>query len=448
MKRIVAVLLCGALMSSMVFSGCSKTAETTVTEETTTTSQTEETSAPAETEPAVTAPARLEINMDNLLKVSEYYSSKNPDGSFAFFYVDGIRGNGSYKVSTDEIILDYTGLDNTCQMQINVDRESRMMRVYFDLFYGKTRLYGSGETGIWDMQSFIDEILANAGTYELYDDSALKKNPDAVQKDLPILYARFIRMADMAFPELGIKFEDLGLDLGKKYRDIDPTQNLSSEKSVKNSHKYKNGVCTDCKKLWTEYYYSAIGVVANQKKGWHSVYGQKSATMLSPEDYVQMSASNKKSGEVAYVHLGDSKHDIFEMCTVSANKSKKTLKTSIRFDYEQKSMSIGKGTVCYKYCYYITVSAKPGQYNKVFASKEAFKKNAKVELYIFNKKGVGKKTSISKAKKKFAKDKCTYYTKAQILEKAWEQHEAIFSSMDSGMTLLDTNLADIGINWK
>lgn len=59
-----------------------------------------------------------------------------------------------------------------------------------------------------------------------------------------------------------------------------------------------------------------------------------------------------------------------------------------------------------------------------------------------------KKADINKLKKNFEADKCTYYTKDQILDYFWDHHEAILKSMDNGMVWLDTNLTDMGVNWK
>ena len=40
------------------------------------------------------------------------------------------------------------------------------------------------------------------------------------------------------------------------------------------------------------------------------------------------------------------------------------------------------------------------------------------------------------------------YTKDEILDMIWEHLENYFNSMDDGMVMLGTNLADAGINWK
>ena len=41
-----------------------------------------------------------------------------------------------------------------------------------------------------------------------------------------------------------------------------------------------------------------------------------------------------------------------------------------------------------------------------------------------------------------------YYTKDQIIDKLWEQHENYLASLDKGMVWMGLTLADIGLNWK
>ena len=125
----------------------------------------------------------------------------------------------------------------------------------------------------------------------------------------------------------------------------------------------------------------------------------------------------------------------------------------MQYLFEMKEISVGKGSILPKYHYSVDIKAKPGEYGKVFESKESLKKYASVHLNITNKKGAytnawGKKANIDKLKKSFEADGCTYYTKDEIIDKLWEHHENFLASMDYGLATMDTSLADIGVNWK
>ena len=116
-------------------------------------------------------------------------------------------------------------------------------------------------------------------------------------------------------------------------------------------------------------------------------------------------------------------------------------------------MEIREGVYGSKYSYHVTIKAKPGQYDKVFESKESLKKYVTVDFFITNKNGTGtsawgKKANISKLKETLAKEGCTYYTKDEVIDRLWEHHENFLESIEFGMNDIDLSLADIGVNWK
>jgi hypothetical protein len=123
------------------------------------------------------------------------------------------------------------------------------------------------------------------------------------------------------------------------------------------------------------------------------------------------------------------------------------------FRLNMKKTQFSKSLYAPKYTYELTIKAKPGQYDKVFESKESLKKYATVNFYVANKKGFqssawGKKAKISKLKASVEKDGCTYYTKDDIIDRLWEHHEGFLTSIDKGMVWMNVSLADVGVNWK
>ena len=463
MKKLVTKLLCGILMSSVVLCGCSQTTETTTS---VTESQTEATT--TETEPAPTqTEARPEINADNMKKVADLYASKEPEGKNVVpVYVDGIKGSGSYFVDNGTLCFGYS-MNNGTTFEIRLTSGKRTADITFDIVYKEDqRLYGHGDAVIDNIEKIIDDLIDDTASYITYSNrSAYVDHKEEIKKDLPILYSRFIQIADKAFPELGLKLEDLGINLGSKYRTTDPAQLMSMDVVITKTLDYKNGISTQGKKLWTEYFYNAVGVMGNMtRKDWRSAYGQKSASMLKPGDYVQYVAglvpgnkAKKKYAGLYYVSPTEAYSDESEqfMVNIDDASTKKTKKITVTMSYwfDMKDISIGKGVVTPKYRYRVEIKAKPGEYDKVFESKESLKKYASVNLNVSNKKGVasnawGKKANIDKLKKSFEADGCTYYTKDQIIDKLWEHHENFLASIDYGMSEMDTSLADIGVNWK
>lgn len=463
MKKIITKLLCGILLSSVMLCGCSQTAETTssVTE-----SQTEATTTATEPAPVETT-ARPEINADNMKKVADLYASKDPEGkSPVNVFADGVRGNGRYFVDNGTLCFGYS-LNNGTSFEVRLTSGKRTADILFDIVYKEDqRLYGSGDAVIDNIEKIIDDLIDDTAAYISYSNrSAYVDHKEDIKKDLPVLYSRFIKMADNAFPELGLKLEDLGINLGTKYRTVDPVQLMSFDSVVTKTLEYKNGISTEGKKPWTEYYYNAVGVMGNMtRKDWRSAYGQSSSAMLKPDDYVQYVAglipfdkAKKKYAGIYYVSPKANDNDVSEqlLITIDDTSTKKTKKITVTMQYlfEMKEISVGKGSVLPKYHYSVDIKAKPGEYGKVFESKESLKKYASVHLNITNKKGAytnawGKKANIDKLKKSFEADGCTYYTKDEIIDKLWEHHENFLASMDYGLATMDTSLADIGVNWK
>lgn len=460
MKKLATKLLCGVLLSSVLFSGCNQVTETTTSA---TESQTEATTTVAETEPVqTTADDRPEINVDYMMKVADLYKSKEPDGTNAVVVMaDGFRGSAMYYTKQDGSLSFGYYASSGSSVTASIMSGKRTMEITLSLVFKgmKTNILLTGEAPIDGMEAFIDSVIANdKEKFYIYNDMTLDAYAKQVESDLPILYSRFIAYADQAFPELGLKFEDLGVRLGSKYRAVDPKQTTSMETSVSNSVTYKNGVSSNKKKVWTEFYYNAVGKLGGMTgKGWHSAYGEQSASMLTPSDYVQYSATNKKYGEMLYHKMTADAKEPAESFWIYVNntstKKKKKISVSMRYELEQKEISLGKGIITYKYMYFVTISAAPGQYNKVFASKESLKKYVKVTLLLSNKKGKittlsEKKAFTSKMKKSFEADGCKYYTKDDLVDILWNHHENFLASLDHGLSGMGTSLADIGVNWK
>ena len=462
MRIFLSKLLCGILLLSVILCGCNQVTETTVPSTSDTESPTSATTV-AETEPVPTE-SDPEINVDNMMKVADLYASKQPEGKFAVeIYADGVRGNGFYSVHNGVLNFGYD-FENGSRFDIRISSGKRTAKISLDLIYkGGKRLYAEGDTGIETFEKLIDDLVADTATYVNYiEKSAVDSYAENIKKDIPVMYSRFIVLADKAFPELGLKLEDLGINLGTKYRNVDPTQLMSMEPSVTKTLEYKNGVSTKGKKLWTDYFYNAVGVMGGTtRKDWRSVYGQSSATMLNHGDQVQLVAGRPSSGKkyaVLYYYTpnndvtGESEMFSIQIDDASTKKTKK-ISVSMAYELQLKQISVGKGVTAPKYTYWVNIKAKPGQYDKVFESKESLKKYVTVDFFITNKNGTGtsawgKKANISKLKETLAKEGCTYYTKDEVIDRLWEHHENFLESIEYGMNEIDLSLADIGINWK
>ena len=189
-------------------------------------------------------------------------------------------------------------------------------------------------------ETFIDAVIEkDESAVRIYDDTAWEANKDNIRKDLPIVYARLIKFSNAAFEQLGFGIEELGIPFGDKYRSVDPYQLTSQEIEVKNDCKFVNGVCEDCGKLWTDYFYDAIGKLgySDENSSWRSLYGQDSSYMFDPSDYVQYSSYGRGDVEIYFQHsiMKDPERNMAgqhgETCRLIIEQNKKKISSSLAF---------------------------------------------------------------------------------------------------------------------
>lgn len=458
MKKLISAVLSGAMLVSVFLSGCAGVPKDTDAEETEV--QTEETTTTTTTEP------EAHIDEAKLKQLADMYTSKVPDKKHALLVFDeSIRGQVMYSFTEDYIYFGYSSFNSLSQLTLHIRPQENYVSLDFTLEYGDTRYYGTSSSdflGYDGFEAFIDDVMENnPSTVRIYDDSGWEGNQENIKKDLPIVYSRFIKLANVAFPELGFGLEDIGLDFGDKYRNIDPTQCTSQEVEVKNEHKFVNGVCEDCGMLWVDYFYDAIGKLDRYPgdSSWRSIYGQRSSSMFDTGDYVQLQSYGRKDADLYYQHsimkdpesTGAGQH--IESCRLVVNQNKKKTSSSLVFEYEEGEYSVGQGIVDFKFRYYLRVEAKDGDYSKVFESKESLLKNSEIYLFVTGKDGVGSDVLGSKKDAEIKKmfDEIpftTYYTKEEFVEMVLKDYYRMFESMDKGMIWMDTSLADAGIKYK
>ncbi len=223
---------------------------------------------------------------------------------------------------------------------------------------------------------------------------------------------------------------------------------------INNEHKFENGVCKDCGMLWSEYYFECLQKLDkyHEEGGWYSVYGAESAARIDESDYVQFIATEKNAATIYYQHLDDNFNK--ESCTVSIQDigDGKSI-AFIEFDLSQGQVSIGEGVFTYKYQYSLIINVDPGDYDKVFKSKESFAEYCKPYLFVLGEDNVGTDVwstmSDAEIKQMFDDaDGSRYFSKDELIDLFWNDYARMFASIDYGLTQMNTSLAETGINWK
>ncbi len=233
-----------------------------------------------------------------------------------------------------------------------------------------------------------------------------------------------------------------------------PVDNPIAKNVINNEHKFENGVCKDCGMLWSEYYFECLQKLDkyHEEGGWYSVYGAESAARIDESDYVQFIATEKNAATIYYQHLDDNFNK--ESCTVSIQDSGDGKSIAfIEFDLSQGQVSIGEGVFAYKYQYSLIINVDPGDYDKVFKSKESFAEYCKPYLFVLGEDNVGTDVwstmSDAEIKQMFDDaDGSRYFSKDELIDLFWNDYARMFASIDYGLTQMNTSLAETGINWK
>ena len=454
MKKIIAVLLSGVMLASLVLCSCTitKSSEAENSRETGG-KEKAETQVEATGTKADKGPAKLDE--ENIKKVYEYFLSIDPEcEEGVILFLDGIRGNGYVHVDDKLIFLSYSSNDYD-SFGINVMRDTGEVYFSIDMSYDDTGYSTNVDFPLGGFEEFFDKASTDPASVDPYNTSALGPHGEDIKKDLPIIFSRMIAFSDVAFSELGLGFKDLGIDFGDKYRAVDPKQTTSKEVEITNEHNFVNGFCVDCGLSWGEYFYDVVGKLMHVDlgNGQHYTRGQYSSTMLTPGDKVSCAADKPHFGSINYesrVYDKDKGTSKDEFCYIDYSFDDSELRTQLYYSISQRLLSDNAAS----YDYTLTVRAKPGEYNKIFKSKDALKKYVDVSLsirgsdindYIEN---AWEKMKEDEIKKKFDSDGLTYYTKDEIIDMFWDHHINYFESMDNGMVWMKTSLADIGFNWK
>jgi len=233
-----------------------------------------------------------------------------------------------------------------------------------------------------------------------------------------------------------------------------PVEKAISKNVIDNEHKFENGVCKDCGMLWTEYFFECLQKLDmyHVEGGWYSIYGAESAARIHESDYVQFITSDKNVGEIYYQHLDDDFNK--ESCSISIQDigDGKSIAV-IEFDLSQGMINLGDGIHTYKYQYSLIINADPGDYDKVFKSKESFAEYCTPYLFVLGEDNVGTDVWSTKSEAEIKQmfdgsDGSRYYSKEELVDIFWKDYSRMFASVDYGLTQMNTSLADTGINWK
>ena len=495
MKRKMVLFACGILLTSLVLLGCSKPSAQAEGSENASVISMDRSLGGTESDAGTTdvntgttdvnagttdADSVKGLNGEWLEKATKLFQSKVPnEDRFVYAYFDGIRGEASYHPNFNNVFVFRYDAMVYQTLSIEIAPDTQYVTMEFNLNYddGRLRFYGrSYPMRIDGLEAFVDGLIDGTVPCNYYDTSAFRDNAENVKNDLKILYSRLITTSDQAFSEIGVTLEDYGIDFGDKYREVDPTQPTSIEAVINNEHNFEKGVCKDCGMTWTKYMNRTLAAFQGaqvdedaDETDWFSSYGQDSEYGLPGWHYVQYSSRNVyhtdikyespniSEGESSALFLGDGSSVEYE---IDVWKDEYEDVIEMAFAIKDKFEFVGQGIVRAKYCYSVEISAAPGEFDQIFASKEAFREACRMFFEISEGEGYAREfinaweeveqgnVTEEELRQKLEADGCKYYTKDELFDFFWKEHVNLLTAIDKGMVWFDTNLEDAGFNYK
>lgn len=454
MKKKVVVTLLTICMFSMGLAGCSPSTEQTrdipEIEESEESDDYDETSDEDEEETRAVSGRHLDSGW--LEKVREYcYENQYSEHYGVFSYSEDIPGSFDVYADDDDIwYVNYTNVRGNSTISMNLHDATEEISVCIDLQYSDgTRFYIYGESLEYNqIEYFFDNLLT--GSWDtLAEDSALEDHD--VEADAKILYSRFINMSDVAFGRMDTTFEEYGIVLGDKYRNIDPTECLSEEVEIVNDHVFENGVCKDCDMNWTDYVRSAIAehdLYRDDTDGWVSVYGPNGYFNMCPSDYVQLSADEGYVQLYYRNYAEDAEAMEFHFTAYGYNLDE----VSLLFSIDDEYYPIKQGVVTSTYTYGMRIECAPSEVADIISSKDRIMDEAEFYVVVDKEDGDGSEwydldLSDEEIEEIFADSECTYRSKEDVCNAFLERRDNFIDAFEGSLKYLDTSFADYGMTY-
>ena len=464
MRIKAARLICGIIVSSFLFAGCSsKAPEETVTSEV---SQSSENNASESATSENASSESEEPKPDNALhldetwleKMRDLYVSKVPEqNKFAIINIDGLRGRAAFHPDFNDCFsFECSTLKGTQLMRLNINPKNETVFLSFDFQYDDARFCGEGvPVGLDEIETYVTNLIeGNGAKYDAWEASALTTHAEDLKKDIQVIYTRLIAYSEMGFPELNVTLEDYGIDLGSKFRAYDPSQPTSRELYSKNEHVFEHGTCKDCGMLWTKHFHRVLASVNGIEyaedeipSGWFNDFGQNTGATPSDWWYVSYASPDDRCARFAYVKPGEVTTRLDFNVTQSEDLNWIAMYYQIEGDYYPQTDEDPQPY--YRFMYYVAADA--GEIGDIFASKESLVAASEANLLFYDEDGditssAWEEMAEENIKEIFASKGLKYYTKDEFTDLFWAEHEKVLNALDQGMAGYATSFHDIGIN--
>lgn len=294
--RLISTVVGMSMLLSLASCSQNETINTDETETQTEVINTEETILETSLEPEEDS---YNISSEMKEKFEEYVSIVNsdsyPSGYYPEYYVEDYKASIDVLDNVDGMLTFLYAIPNTrssIQMDYSPYFSTGSLNFICDLTYSdgyEVMMSTNTMSSVSRMEDIIENLdtLIETDDYRVYvEGTNLSDSP--VMDDAKTLYSRFIYMVIDVLAQEGFTPEEIGMDLGSLYKELDPHASLSFVNEIEfESHTFTDGICDDCGKYW----FTCLGnnVIAMNDGDydggyWTAVYLPRNPNFIKPDD--------------------------------------------------------------------------------------------------------------------------------------------------------------------
>lgn len=389
----------------------------------------------------------------------KYYLSVIPgDDKIGESYCDEFPGTFYYSADEGSIHMTYSTTNDDCFV-MSLNEVSNTIGIDCMVHYDDNTIFSANSyyLELDSFQAILESIISlDDVQYQIGYDSALANHSDEIPDDIRTLATRMSYMINYTFGSAGIRFENYGFDFSDFVND-DVSKKLPVEPDLSNNHVFENGICTDCGMVWTEVFTENLAAIENVEcdeygdYGFVHYYGQDSEYTY-PNAYVQYISAYRYGANMYYIEYGTDSLSNETIIIVSADPETKDSISEIRitFRYMDDYQSQYQGIVTAGFIYDFEVIVNPGEFDKVFASKESLLANCHYSISIYDDEMQSydyyDNPEDSDDLPNDFMDK--FISKEEICDLVNKDYENNLNALNEGMRDINLSLFELGLNYK
>ncbi len=292
-----------------------------------------------------------------------------------------------------------------------------------------------------DFAELSKDFFKNTNNYKnYYDEYDFTEDLETYQDNLYIIFSRFGILSNEMFDELGISWEDFGVEFGEEYKKYDAYKALAGTDEkvpmLMEKQTFTNGKCDATGKTWVETVHDGIKAQAiynsregEEPSGWYAYNEADSNNFVDGSDYVQIETYDDENTFMAFYHSGfyDTEDRYASKTVYMTFYDDETV--SFRYVYETDFKATDTpGVISGGTRMGFSVHCKPDEIKDIFASEESLK------------------SALEESQNTYY-DESEYMSNDEMIADFMSKYKRYIGSIDDNIKTMGTCLGDYGIEY-